>query len=164
MANVKILTPSINRWQEVRELRLEALKNDPTSFSDTYEKSSTYPDTKWQERLQMAIEGVKSITLYAEIDGHLIGQIGTFEKAGTMEVWGTYVKPEFRGKGIAKMLFEELFLRLKSLGHKKCILSVNCINDHAICLYEKIGFVKTGEGEEEGITHIKKVHFMEKSL
>jgi ribosomal protein S18 acetylase RimI-like enzyme len=164
MDSVKVITPSIDRWQDVKELRLEALKNDPASFGETYENSLAYPDIKWKERLQAALEGKNSITLYAEVDGHLIGQVGAFDKNGTMGVWGVYVKPEFRGKGYAQLLFGRLFEKLKALGHTKCILTVNSETIPAQKLYEKIGFVKTGENLETGVSHIKKVYFMEKSL
>ena len=54
-----------------------------------------------------------------------------------------YVDPNFRGKGIARQLMEEVISRAKKIqGLSKIILSVTQTQENALRFYEKLGFVK----------------------
>jgi ribosomal protein S18 acetylase RimI-like enzyme len=79
-------------------------------------------------------------------DETLVGTIGVSRSYGqktrhTGSIWGMYVRPTARGKGLARILLaaaiEEVGTSLKSLR-----LSVEAKNDPAIRLYESMGFVR----------------------
>jgi ribosomal protein S18 acetylase RimI-like enzyme len=56
-------------------------------------------------------------------------------------IWGMHVKPEHRGKGIAKALLQEALSLARSVpGVLQVNLGVNASNTAAIGLYESIGF------------------------
>jgi len=41
MDNIKIIKLTPERWEEYKNLRLEALKNSPTAFASSYEDNIT---------------------------------------------------------------------------------------------------------------------------
>ena len=70
----------------------------------------------------------------------------------SMEVKRMYTLPEFRGKGIAAKVLEELEKWAGELGHMKCILETGKRNPEAIRLYEKNGYHKIPNyGQYEGV-------------
>lgn len=64
------------------------------------------------------------------------GAIKEYEP-GTMEVKRMYTLSEYRGKGIATLLLNELERWAKELGYEKCILETGKKQPEAIRLYEK---------------------------
>ena len=142
---IEIITLPVSSWQEYKELRLRALKTEPQAFSSLYEKEIVYPDTKWQQRLQN-VESGKSWIFFGKLNGKLVAIIGTYKDEEDMknyQVWifGAYVDPEARRKGIAKLLMEKMLGELKK--HKDITvvkLGVNINQESAKKLYEKFGF------------------------
>jgi putative acetyltransferase len=60
--------------------------------------------------------------------------------SGTMEVKRMYTHPEFRGKGIASKVLQELERWAKELGYNKCILETGKKQPEAVQLYQKNGY------------------------
>ena len=60
----------------------------------------------------------------------------------TMEVKRMYVKPEYRGKGIASTILNHLENWTKELNYSKCILETGIKQPEAIALYTKSNFIK----------------------
>lgn len=58
----------------------------------------------------------------------------------TMEVKRMFVKPEFRGKGIARAVLSELEKWTSELGYSFCILETGKKQPEAISLYKTSGF------------------------
>jgi ribosomal protein S18 acetylase RimI-like enzyme len=85
-------------------------------------------------------------------------------KNHTVQIWGLYVDPEQRGKGIAKALMSSLLVKL---GENKDIavikLEVNTDQESAKKLYEHFGFKVTdthplvlGDSKEHQVTNMEK--------
>ncbi|WP_324607781.1 GNAT family N-acetyltransferase [Paenibacillus sp. IHBB 10380] len=80
----------------------------------------------------------------------IVGMIGFRREQGIKFnhkgiIWGVYVSPEYRGKGIAKELLEEVINRGSGLeGLKQINLCVVTLNRVAIELYMKLGFETYG--------------------
>jgi ribosomal protein S18 acetylase RimI-like enzyme len=73
-------------------------------------------------------------------------------------IWGMYVVPLFRGRGIGRSLVEEALSRISVLpGLRRVRLSVVASNQVALRLYESFGFVRYGEEDEalcvDGVFH-----------
>lgn len=89
--------------------------------------------------------------LYAE--GKLTGYLKLNEgKAQTdvndddsIEIERIYLKKEFQGKGLGKILLEKAYMMAKSKMKSYLWLGVWEHNEKALSLYEKNGFYKTGE-------------------
>lgn len=63
-------------------------------------------------------------------------------KAEVAEIKRVYVQPEYRGRGISKMLIKEIEVAAKDDGYLKCILETGPKQHEAIGLYEKLGYKK----------------------
>src|SRR6476659_1095434 len=100
-------------------LRLEALRNDPASFADSAE-----------EHLNTTVETVRGLLSKNDPAGNFV--VGMFED-GTLSatagfyryihnkerhkghIWGVYVRPQSRGKGVARALMQEIIRRARDL-------------------------------------------------
>src|SRR5689334_2263994 len=77
----------------------------------------------------------------AEIDGNIIGSAAIMkEHDGVYELAKMAVTPEWRGKGISKLLIEKCLNKAKELNAKKVTLFSNHQLETAINLYKKYGF------------------------
>ena len=79
------------------------------------------------------------------------GAIKEYEK-GVAEVKRMFVKPEWRGRGIAKRILSELEIWANELNFSECILETGKNQPEAIGLYQKSGYQKIPNyGQYEGI-------------
>lgn len=80
---------------------------------------------------------------------------------GVCEMKRLYVRPEFRGKGIAEELVKVLLQEAKEKGYNKMVLDTLERLQPAIRLYRKYGFADTSAYYENPL---KNVVYMEKEL
>ena len=130
------------RWKEYRDLRLESLKNEPTAFGSSYEEEIKLSDNEWKKRICNA--------LFAFLNGKPAGMIvyifnKKIKARHIANIFGVYVKKEFRGGGIGWKLVESAISLIKK---NKRIIKINlCVNPKqkaALNLYKKFGFKKIG--------------------
>lgn len=122
-----------------KTIRLESLLKDPNAFGSTYEYDSVQADNYWQNTLN-------SYHIFGLFDDEkIIGCVGleipTMERfKHTAKLWGMYVSEEYRGKGLAFKLIEELVNYAKSNEILQIHLSCMKVNEIAINFYNKLGF------------------------
>ena len=146
VSDVAIITIPTSRWPEYRALRLEALSDSPQAFGSSFSGESAQPDSHWINRLEEAAAG-RSVSLFAERDGSLVGMIGAFYEAGpeVATVVAVYVQPQVRGRGVGKLLVGAMVDRLREMpGTHKAKLMVNVEQASALALYRGAGFVEVG--------------------
>ena len=85
-----------------------------------------------------------SVWLVAEIDGALVGYIGSQSVLGESDVMNVAVSPDYRRQGIGEALVLALVEELKKLGNRCLSLEVRLSNLPARALYEKLGFAQVG--------------------
>ena len=68
-----------------------------------------------------------------------------------------YLRRDKCGRGIASQMLEKVFGEARFLGKKSVYLTVNKHNDHAVAVYEKVGFRKV----EEAVTDIGSGYVMD---
>lgn len=125
-------------------LRLEALRNDPASFADSTEEHLTTTVTAFREKLSVGDPALNFVVGYFE-DGKLAGTAGFFRRPNKKErhkghVWGVYVSPDLRGKGVGKALMLEIIRRAKEIEGIEQITLVASAKFPAQKLYESVGF------------------------
>ena len=77
-----------------------------------------------------------------EADGVVIGSYGIYRfSAGECELRKMYLRPEFRGRGLGKLLLEHALKRAEDLGFEVVCLETASVLKEAIALYLKYGFV-----------------------
>jgi ribosomal protein S18 acetylase RimI-like enzyme len=125
-------------WKIWKKFRLEALKNSPENFGDSYEEVLNWTDSDFQETI------AKNDVFCMFNDYSIVSCAGFYvlnlEKTNCYGVvWGLYTHPDYRGKGLASALMQKVFVHAKSRVrqlHLKCITS----NLSAIAFYQKQGF------------------------
>jgi RimJ/RimL family protein N-acetyltransferase len=143
-ANVRILSAAdVNQFWP---LRLRALKEEPESFGMSYIEAVGTPIEQVTQRLHSSDD---SFVLGA-FAPHLVGMVGCFREHGQKRrhkatIWGMYVAPEARGKGLGKALVENLIARAGSIPElERLVLSVVTTNEAARQLYLSLGFASYG--------------------
>lgn len=136
---------------EFKKVRLEALQNEPHAFGDDYETLEKKESEYWTDQLSN-----NQRVWYGVFNGNKLVGIGSIKYAQKRmfshiaHLSGIYVKQEYRGQGIGRMLFEkriaEAFLNPKVV---KLKLIVNTSQTNAINLYKSCGFEIVGEMKKE---------------
>lgn len=128
-----------NDANELRALRLFALKESPASFGISYkeEKAKSLQETKK--------DILKDIILSAfDDEGHMIAVAcchgNVLEKlAHKAHIYGIYVKPEWRSRGIMNCLLRQI-LRKAQRKHSVMLASITMGNEIALSCFTKLGF------------------------
>ncbi|MFI9806709.1 GNAT family N-acetyltransferase [Streptomyces sp. NPDC052301] len=148
-------------WPRVKQLRLDALQ-DPDAhlaFLETYEEAVARADAFWEDRAVGSGEGSTGARQFiAETsDGAWVGSVTVLiEEAGTEDwaglaverrqghVVGVFVRPEHRGNGLIKVLFDVGVAWARERGAERVRLLVHEDNERAQGAYRKAGFVPSG--------------------
>ncbi|MEO7221522.1 MAG: phosphoribosylglycinamide formyltransferase [Devosia sp.] len=124
-----------------RDLRLEALQNAPTAFGSSYEAESQNSLSDFEGHL------TRSYIVGAWLEGSLVGVTGFYSLSGKAahrgNIWGVYVQPQARGRGISRALLTEILSSARTQV-KQVHLSVVTDNATALALYERLGFTIYG--------------------
>lgn len=130
-------------------LRQQALRECPLAFSASAEDDfASSPET-----LSRQLKKAPDWMIFVESGGDaaaLQGCVGLFRarhaKAGhRMHLWGMYVAPEHRGRGLGAQLLHAAIAHARSLGDVAWIdLGVTTAAPAAMQLYERAGFIPYG--------------------
>lgn len=133
----------------VRAMRLCALEDSPTAFGSTLMEEAQRPQEKLAELIEPEVDdGSCFFGVFA--DGTMAGIVGFVRRPGerrrhVAELRSVYVLPEFRGRGLGRMLLETVLSHARGVdGMRQIILSVNAANTAARRLYQSLGFVRFG--------------------
>lgn len=95
-------------------------------------------------KMYESYQGDNQVYFVIEIDGVISGGAGIKPlkdyESTVCELQKMYYKPEIRGKGYGKLMFDHCLHVAKELGYKKCYLESASQLKAAIKLYEKSGF------------------------
>lgn len=131
-----------------KALRLQGLQEIPSAFGSSYEEECDTP----VEELARRFAPQAGRARFGAFDGeHLVGiaGIGQEEKrklAHRVNLWGMYVAPAYRGRGVAQQLIQAAIDAATALsGARQLHLSVNTQNKNALRLYLRTGFQIYGQ-------------------
>lgn len=124
--------------------RLRGLRENPEAFGSTFEEESAMSAEVRRSHFHCAEENFV-LGAFGE-EGRLIGVAG-FYRATHLKlrhkgfVWGMYVSPDARGRGVGRALLSSVIERGKSLpGLEQLCLDVVTVNETARALYLSQGF------------------------
>jgi len=126
-----------------RRLRLEALQNEPKAFGSSFEAEIGRRLSHYRERLTHSPE---NYVLGAWVGDALIGIVGLVRetapnRAHVASVWGMYVSPRERRRGVARRLLQDVIARSRRLpGIERLRVTVLSDNAQARRFYESLGF------------------------
>jgi GNAT superfamily N-acetyltransferase len=134
-------------WRDVRELRLEMLRDTPIAFGETLQDGLGHPESEWRMRAARG-SAEHGITLVA-IDpaGRWVGTMGGYvPESGTGPLLvGVYVSPDHRGRDAG--VFDSLLAAIEEwalVEGELLTLHVHEDNARARAAYLRRGFTETG--------------------
>ena len=125
-----------------RAIRLESLRLNPEAYGSALETEETWSLGAFAERLEQA-------HLLGGFTGHeLLGIAGFLQEEGSKRrhkghLWGVYVRPTARGKGVARTLCEGV-IEIARRRVEILQLTVTATNEPARRLYSNLGFLEFG--------------------
>ena len=132
---------------DFQALRLHGLVEAPTAFGSSFEEEKDATAAEIAARIEPNQGG---FVLGAFDGGKLVGVVGMRrerhrKEAHKIYLWGMYVAPKGRGRGIGRALVESALREGFALdGVRQVKLGVNAANTAAKQLYEACGFVPYG--------------------
>ena len=128
--------------EDYRDIRLAALEMEPIAFGSGHAIEASRPIEAHARRL------TSSIVFGAYEDGRIVGVIGLKQGDGPKAahkglVWGFYVDPRCRKRGVGAALVSGLLMAARRVV-EQVMLSVVAENTAAIALYENFGFARYG--------------------
>lgn len=129
-------------------LRLEGLERDPCAFAESPEEHRRTSIETTASRLEPQPEAGFVVGAFA--DGALIGVTGFYREQRIKlrhrgGIWGVYVTPEWRGRGVARAIMSTLLDRIRTYsGLDHVILHVTVSQRAARRFYESLGFETFG--------------------
>ena len=130
-------------------LRLEALETEPRAFGSSPEEHRALTMAQVAERIRPTPQGSFVSGAWDE-EGRLVGNTGFRREAQIKSrhkgmIWGVYVTPVHRGKGIAKDLLVATLDRIKTYPDLlQVTLAVSPEQEAAWQLYHSVGFQEFG--------------------
>ena len=144
----EIRAKSPDEWELNRELRLAGLKDPASSvaFVNTYETEAAFPEEVWRSR------GATPAFVAVDETGVWVGTVTVLVEVGEefpvpqTHLVGVYVRPEFRGSGLAEDLLRAAIDWSFELPEKvdRVRLWVHEENPRAQAFYGRLGFTRTG--------------------
>ena len=148
--NVSIRQLNESDWRVFSQIRLKALQTDPLVFGSTYEKESQFVESDWRERLQANDSAI--FMLFAEETPIGITGVSVFRDDPTKRTaifWGSWLAPEFRGKGLSDLMYKARINWAKEHpGIQRIIVSHRASNLASKYANQKQGFVFTRTHEK----------------
>lgn len=145
-SNYKIISQlNPDRWDEYRQLRLEALKEAPEAFESSYEDVKKEPKIAWGKRLQKARKKEGQIIVFAETNNNLVGMAAAFwgSEDDSAELISLYVNKQHRRAGLGRKLTETVLKEVASLPQiTKLKVGAYTTQKIVLKLYAKCGFSK----------------------
>lgn len=141
--------PAIRRLERddaarFRDFRLAGLRESPLSFGSSYEDERHLPLGHFADRVSPS--GTSWMLGAFGGSGELVGCLGWYRDTGRKvahkcHLWGMYVAPAWRGRGVARRLLGDALQRARDVpGLVQVELLVSLGNPQASALYESAGF------------------------
>src|SRR5215213_6536719 len=103
--SIKQLTES--DWRLLSEVRLEALRCDPSVFGSNYESESKFTEADWRSRLQSKDSAI-FVIFFGETPIGMTG-VSVFREDVTNKTaifWGSWLESAFRRRGLSEQMYK----------------------------------------------------------
>ena len=153
--------------QALWNLRLLALESDPWSFVESSEELREISIDEHASRL--GANNAANFIVGAFEQQTALGMTGFYQEKPIKRrhkgwIWGVFVKPAARGRGVARSLMEEAIKRAKTIdGLEMILLTVSVDQPAPRKLYESLGFRSIGvepKGIKIGTEHHDEEHMV----
>lgn len=145
MAKYTIQKLDDDDWRIFRAIRLRALAADSEFFGSTFERESNQSEAEWRQAL-----GDDDVAIFVMFENsEPIGMTGVSvygaDASGrTAILWGSWLAPEFRGKGLSNLFYEvRLNWAREHPSIERVIVSHRASNLTSKAANQRFGFVFT---------------------
>jgi ribosomal protein S18 acetylase RimI-like enzyme len=137
-------------WRVMRDIRLDALRDDPGAFGSSYAREAVFTEADWRRRAG----GHGFLAYLPELSPSPVGIVGGVEDKnaganagapGTAEMVSMWVRPQARGRQVGTALVAAIVAWARAHDITRLNLCVTETNKPARLLYERCGFTLTGE-------------------
>jgi RimJ/RimL family protein N-acetyltransferase len=138
----------VDEVDQLRTVRLAALRESPDAFGPTYEVESQRSRAFWEEWAAAASAGDAGATFFAEAGPDVVGIVGAYRPGvrGDVEIFGMWIAARVRGAGAGRQLLEACLSWADECSPRGAIgLWVTEGNEAATRLYSSVGFDSTGK-------------------
>ena len=131
---------------DYQALRLRSLREEPNAFEASAEEEAKLTVEQVPGHFGFGADATDSFVLGGFVNGVLVGIAGCSRddpprRRHRALLWGMYVLPDFRGRGIGRALVEETIGRVRAWRDVELLrLGVIESNGNARALYESCGF------------------------
>jgi len=135
-----------DEWEAFRSIRLMALRTEPGMFFSSFEHDSALGADEWRGWLATQTQCVFGVFA----GGTLVGITAVYthrdDPDGQTALLGTsYVQPAYRGRGLARLLYETRLAWIRSRGtFRRVVVSHRRSNEPSRRAIERYGFALTG--------------------
>jgi len=137
------------RWEDLDDLQelINSLVEERAEITRT-EKASREEEIDWLSGALCRLEKDQTFYLVAEVDGHVVANSEINRRGGSEKHVGSIgiaIKNGFRDNGIGTEMMNALVKQAQKMGLKVLTLTCFATNKRAMHVYEKVGFVQTGQ-------------------
>jgi ribosomal protein S18 acetylase RimI-like enzyme len=149
------------------DLRMLALETDPWSFVESPEELRAISVDEYATRLRA--NNAANFIVGAFEQQTALGMTGFYQEKSIKRrhkgwIWGVFVKPDARGRGVARSLMAEAIKRAKAIpGLEMILLTVSVDQPAPRKLYQSLGFRSIGiepKGIKIGNEHYDEEHMV----
>ena len=144
MVDPELRVISRDDWVSFKALRLRALADAPNAFAVTLAEADASTEAEWRERAGRP--GPVVMAFSSDERPVAMGGLYAPEDSAEAFIWGMWVDPGWRGRGLGSRILGELLPHAERVD-REVSLHVSEGNDGARRLYEAHGFVSTHEWE-----------------
>ncbi|MCS6965445.1 MAG: GNAT family N-acetyltransferase [Candidatus Kapabacteria bacterium] len=138
-------------FEQFTRLQQEALRLAPEAFGSDYDSYQALSLLDKEQQFEALLHYPYNYLLGVFVEGKLVGMAG-FSCEHTKpklrhkgRIWGMYITPEYRGRGLGEQLLRRLLTAAKEDSRcEQALLSVATTNQAAYGLYLKMGFLRYG--------------------
>ena len=157
MSEISVRSLGEDEWEQYRSVRLSALEESPDAFAASLAEEQQFDEDFWRTRMR------RSQRLIAEDADHAVGvaSLGHADDGNpkVAELFGLWVAPELRGRGVATLLVQAGADVARAAGRTHLSYWVSTDNGRAVAFASGFGFRpgnsrrpmrgRNGDGEEE---------------
>jgi RimJ/RimL family protein N-acetyltransferase len=123
--------------EQYKSMRLEALQQDRGMFCNSYEYEASFPQEQWTARLSNPDRACFGLYCGNELIGITGIVVADKEKPDEAHMTQSYIRKEYRGKGLSILLYEARLAWAKAhqikclkIGHRASNLASRAANQH----------------------------------
>lgn len=127
------------QWKDLKRIRLEALQETPGFFGSNFEREVAYTDEDWIRKTTSPLSA-----FWGLYDGGTpVGLTGIIRDQHNLEeAWliASYIKPQYRGKGLSTLFYEARIQWARENGCSCVIVSHRADNEASRAANQHFGF------------------------